>query len=203
MAVRKLAVPYAIQSNASPLNILDGPDFPDLTLYSSLWSPGCCIIAGVPLSPISPQVWKVLSVAVTGYLVYSQSNGSHFGKLGKLVGGLLINPPVSDVQRTSPMLPLPDDASLIFNLWDGEPMPPNINNPTNQLPGFGGLPFSGTLSLPTPLELRGGDLVTLSVGMWLLPMLLGRRATGGVTGTTFTITVSGAKVVVTYDDQSY
>jgi hypothetical protein len=206
MAVRKLFVPYAIQNPATPLNLFDGTDFPDLTLYASRWSPGATIITGIPLSPTHSQVWDVLSIAITGYIVYNQSHGSHFGKLGKLVGGLLLNPASPpQVPATSPMLPLPDDASLVFDLWnpDANPMPPSISNPVGSLPGFGGLPFSGVLSLPTPIEARGDDLPTLAVGMWLQPMLLGRATTEGFIGTTFTIVVSGAKVAVTYDDKGY
>jgi hypothetical protein len=152
-------------------------------------SGGATLIDSLAASPAGSQKWNLISLSMQGYLCLScGSTGTPYGDLGRIIAGILS--PTSPQQLSqgtnvpwvNPMLPLPNDMSLMTTLFD-----PIIDStpalstaflrdavdPLSQL-----TPVSATVSPPNPIQLIGGE--GLSIGIWVYPSLLGCSAFGAV-----------------------
>lgn len=164
--------------------------------FQSIRSGGSTLIDTLPLTPTQQQKWTLIAVSIQAGVVF-QSADSSFGKLGKLVAGLVpsgADTPGNFSGLSAPLLPLPDDSSLIATLWDpaADPMPPvqplNANPPAQ-------LNVQTQISPPVPRPLVSGD--NMGIGLWLLRSIIGgNNSSAGVTG----LAVVGAKYTVIYDD---
>jgi hypothetical protein len=143
------------------------------------------------------DVW---GVALTPAII----NDPTFGvgvQVGNSGGSFTLTPaiprnPTVTVYYTTPasLTPLPN-PNLTFTVWDpaSDALPPYFALPgtptTNQALQVGGL-----LQLASPLQLTPGTPIT--IGLWMLPSLLGSSVAQNPTG----LAVAGAQCYLTYDD---
>jgi hypothetical protein len=171
--------------------------------WTSQRTPGATIIdTNSVITPTQQQRWTLTNVSFTGYLGFLNGFSPAYGKLGKIVAGLLLE----NAQRyqnptpwITPMLPLPPDSSLTADLWNPEndPMPPVMGEPipSQQPPLSSLLSVTTVIAPPFPIPFTPGG--NLGVGMWMLPSLIGFSvAASYVAG----LIMFGANYVINYDD---
>lgn len=167
------------------------------TTYAS-YTTGATLIDPGGLQPPALARWKIVSYSIRAGLIAVSAPGSGSasgvqGKLSKILAGLT-NQPTTNGQLGgafpwSQALNLPQDTSLVGDLWDPavHDMPP-ITKGTGLLGGQVPMQIALAQVLPTPLPVTAGGQV--NVGLWLEPMLLQNLV----------MAVIGAEFIINYDD---
>lgn len=173
---------------------------PSFSAYLAAWTQGCTAVQIVSPSPSGSEKWSVLSVTIAANLQFVYVNNSPlYGKLGKVIAGLILNPSLSQggAIQTVPMIPLPTDQALLGVMWDGniDPMPPGRLAATNGGPA---LPISATVNPPLAIELPSSG-EEIGVGIWITPSLYGTPAIFSSPAQAG-LRVLNAQYVVDYDD---
>jgi hypothetical protein len=169
---------------------------------SNGWTGGATIIERLSLQPPNGAQWQLLGVGVSGMLV-AQANADPgkqvCGKLGKIQAGIV--PQITTTTEnfplipfTEPMLPLPIDSSLLFDLWDpaSDPLPPSAGTPSAASPM---LAVSGALQLPQPIPFQFGSQI--GIGMWMNPSLIGQAYNGAAY---YMLCLCNSLYTIYYDD---
>lgn len=174
-------VPGSFRHDGNGINLADSYTGPG-TLLDVQRTTGATILDRVSLATqFGPQYgtrWQVQNVSITAYL--SIVSAGMCGKLGKFIGGVIIDPNIQPMTTkgpganafSTPMRELPQDPSLTVSLWDPaqEPMPP-ATSPSGSPPQASQLlPVTATVQLPTPI--RPLPIVDIIVGIWLTPSLV-------------------------------
>jgi hypothetical protein len=165
----------------------------DLGQGPSTWTPGSTIIDPVPLSPTLADKYSIVSWQISFQGGYFYTAARSFGKLPKVIGGLVRTPqqtqgagPGALNPFTAAALPLATDLSLLSVLWDGDqdPMFPvaPVVGPIPSVPTVGGL------TLQVPLVIASGEGV--AIGLWITPSLTQNLQ----------IFITNATYTVNYDD---
>lgn len=191
--------PGAFRYEPGGINLFDQVVLSSSFPYMAVRSKGCSLIDAVSVSPGQSQHWSLLSVAFQVNLGLVVS-GPTFGLLGKVIAGLLPpnQPPITtsgtQAPFVQPMIPLPNDTSLLQTIWDPaiDPAPPQFTAFPTTIQAL--LPCSTVVSLPEPIELVPGE--QLSIGLWSLPEILGNNGTGSTAG----IFAQFSSYAITYDD---
>lgn len=210
MAIQRSANAFRVDTSSNDINVEDDINVFAGQQYISVRGTGATIVDLLSLAPEPQQKWTLQSIAIQAYMLIELSSSagvsSLYGKLSKIVGGLLLPPYAyasgnSSFPADRPMRPLPPDPSLTVTLWDPaidqlSPMVP-INTVTSQSAPSKMLPISGVIQLPQPLPLEPG--VEIGVGIWILPALIGfaNLNNGQVT---FSIEVRRATYAIAYDN---
>lgn len=121
---------------------------------------------------------EIISIAVQGYLGITLEQ-STFGKWGKVKTGLVLNAGPSRTTSggtapwVNPVLPLPQDPTLVTDLWDParDELPPVFQPPIGNTSPAQLLPISAVIIPSVPIALPGGQQISL--GIWLEPFLMG------------------------------
>jgi hypothetical protein len=160
----------------------------------SLWSFGASLITPLAIQPPENEDWTLLSWAISATLAaYTWTDLENpigpvwwppappFGKLGKIIGGLLTQNNQSTslaslANSVQPMLPLPVDTSLTAPLWDPavDALPPVSHytqvdgvGPTNVLSPS--MPIEAADVLSTPIDVATQS--PFAIGVWMTPSL--------------------------------
>jgi len=177
--------------------------------YQSAWTAGNTTIGYPPVSSQINQKWTLQAIGIGGLLARINTQGAIFGKLGKIVGGLLLpTTPINTLAYAlDTLLPLPNPA-LTFDVWNPaiDALPPEYDVQSGSLlvpptpPAVNqALAIDGQLQLPTPLELDPGQ--SPAIGLWMLPSLVGSSfLVGGVPGWNYKMAIYNATYSLTYDD---
>jgi hypothetical protein len=145
------------------------------------WTTGGTLIDGINLQPLPSERWTILAYSVRGQLTMTYfplgfvTNYVPFGKFGKIKTSLVMDTdftgPTGSVNNPQvvPALPLPQDSSLVADLWDPalNELPPAQNSAVQ---GTVGEPLSVSVLLPTPRPIQQGS--RFGIGLWMLPSLL-------------------------------
>lgn len=181
-----------------------------------------CITVPNLNGPVANQKWTIQSVSVRSQLTMVDlsseisvgvSNSAIFGKLGKIIAGLIVdNAGVAVVQQggfvqtSNGLINFPPDLTLTTTLFD-----PDVNElpPDDAGVGFSqNMPFltvSCVLIPATPIELTAGMLAP-SIGIWILPSLIGNAGPVTLIGHSPPgswqrgIAVCNSQYAVNYDD---
>lgn len=146
---------------------------------ASAHSPGATALVAAQFAPTLAQNWSIVSVSFQAYVGIGLNGRQMYGRLGKVIGGLVLDvaQPTVGAQPYSPvLLPLPSDSSMSTTLYDGEndPMPPSIDNANQAQPSLNMLrPCPGSVSLPVPKAILGGSATNITLGLWITPSLIG------------------------------
>jgi hypothetical protein len=173
-------VAHQIITSAFRIQHQSGTNIPwnvfDQANASSGWTAGATLIESVARQAPLGQVYSVVgwSICCTPIFAAPDPDSSPFGKLGKIVGGLVhMSPTPTDPAKlggawVAPMIPLPDNTSGLATVWDGssDPMIP-ASGPTIQATEF--VPLTVAYSPPVPIELYPGD--DIQIGLWITPSL--------------------------------
>lgn len=184
-------VPGVFRHDANGINLADSYTGPG-TLLDAQRTSGATILdrASLPATfgPEYGTRWQVQNVSITAYI--SIVSGGMCGKLGKFIGGVIIDPNIQPPTTkgpganafTTPMRELPQDPSLTVSLWDAaqEPMPPAVSPSGNPPAASQLLPVTATVQLPTPI--RPLPIVDIIVGIWLEPSLVTVAHPGSAAG---------------------
>lgn len=180
---RQIPGKFRISSSVNGnVNLSDGPSSGG-TAYASSFTPGATLVDSVTalssLGPSISQKWKLLTVTVSGYLLFL-SQIPTYGKFGKVMAALVLDQKLSPTQGpfnpyVSPILPLPD-TSLAGTLWDPatDPLPPVVGTSLTFLSRFSpsnSLAVFATIPIPISLDLIPGE--NLAIGLWMFPSLVG------------------------------
>lgn len=206
---------FRVDTNSNDINVQDILSVFPGQAFISVRGGGATIVDLLNLSPTPQQKWTLQSIAIQAYMLIETEQGATgtgpiYGKLGKIVGGLLL-PPTDNVSPSGnssfptdrPMRRLPADPSLIVDLWNPavDPLPPiaaALSSPvTSQSAPSRMLPISGIIQLPQPLPLEPG--VEIGVGIWIEPSLVG-FANSYNTEVDFLIEVRRATYAIAYDN---
>jgi hypothetical protein len=165
------AFPTAIDLSVSPpisyVNIRD--------ICGGAYSSGATCIVGIGEQPYLDNPITILGWSLTYSGLIKLPNTYQGGKLGKLYAGPIFRPVLtSTLGNGVPYLPymqapLPPDATLIQEVWDGstDPVFPQAELSATGVINYQAL--SSSMTLPQPIELNSGDQVAF--GMWLTPSL--------------------------------
>lgn len=147
---------------------------------ASAYSPGATALVAAQLAPTLAQNWSIVSVSFQAYVGIGLNGRQMYGRLGKVIGGLVLDvaqPTVGAGQPYNPtLLPLPSDSSMSTVLYDGEndPMPPSIDNANQAQPNLNSLrACPGSVALPVPKAILGGSATNITLGVWITPSLIG------------------------------
>lgn len=174
---------------------------------TSVHSPGGTVL-GVPTNTTGGQInqqMSLLGVGVTAGIALNMV-GALYGKLGKIVAGILpaTQGDVTTAYQPQVLLPLPN-PNLTFTIWDPavDDLPPQYGSsnflPPNPPAANQVLQVFGTLLLPSPITVDPGEPPT--IGLWVLPSLLGANTIDSGFGFwAWQIAVYNAKYTLTYDD---
>lgn len=162
----------------------------DLYEATSNWTSGASLIDDVSIQPPLGQAWSIAAwtVRCVGLLEVPLSGTPSYGKLGRLIGGLVRGAaptPFSAVglPYANPLVPLPIDTTGLAVIWDGDSdpaFPISTSAPGTLQPVM----FANNLS--SPIVVQSGDRV--QIGLWLTPSLA-QNVAPGVINATYTITV--------------
>jgi len=161
----------------------------DTAQMPSQWSPGQTLIDDVLNQAPLGAVWSVINWAIScqAFIRTDVYPGPAFGKLGRIVGGLVHMTPT--VGPVSPMIPFPSNATGLATIWDGATDPvlglcKIVGNTLQTAP----TPLVGQLNLPVPIQVYPGD--ELQMGLWITPSLAQNAQ----------IVIINATYTVTFDD---
>jgi hypothetical protein len=205
------------------INIADVTNFPNGDSIASEWTDGATMfVPSVLGGPGISQGWSLLSVSIQGYLALISwdnifaptSTYQSFGKLGKIVAGLILDEPLQQssgvfFSATAPfteaMVPLPSDGTLVDTLFDPDvdAMPPQmvqgqIGENVFTVNGIVMLPVSVTIQPPNPIDIIAATPPTL--GIWMTPSLLGVNNLTQSTAQFIGLTLMNGSFTVDYDD---
>jgi hypothetical protein len=131
-----------------------GPNFAD-------WTTGAVRVSPMPIWPSLMQRWRVLGFSTRGRLYGVRVNPPTFGRLGKLLVGLLVDAPLTDAGSGLPgVAQFPVDLSTFDTVWDGQQdqlrfiAPPFV--PAALIPDESCGLIGKTFMFPSPVEVGSG-----------------------------------------------
>jgi hypothetical protein len=145
----------------------------DVTVAApAAWSVGGTLIDRLPIQPPLGDIWSVLSWSIRiSPILFVSTLSPAFGKLGRIVGGVLHAAPTafSTVQPwANPQQPLPNNSAGMTTMWDGV-IDPLFVVGSASYPDLVAQPLVTNFQLPVPIDLYPGD--ELHIGLWITPSL--------------------------------
>lgn len=156
----------------------------DISANAPAWTGGAAQICPIPTQPALTEVWSLVawSIACVGVVDTHPFTNSlaAYGRLGKLLGGVLIDAPFNTKQSqafsgSSPwsvywLNPVPSGA-FQDTIWDGEndPLLPSIVQSAPAPSTFPAVQLAHTYTFPQPLDVFPGQ--TIAMALWLTPSL--------------------------------